>query len=1665
MRPLTRALSAVLGTSLCFSGMATLTALPAQANPAGTGLVINEVYGAGGNTGAAYNADFVELLNPTGMAIDLSGLALHYRSASGGSGGAPFALSGSVPAGKTWLVRMSAAGTVGAALPTPDAVASPAFAMAAAGGQVALQQGTTVIATSGNTAGVTGLVDFVGASGATSFEGAAGPAATAAASINRTSGRDTDANNADFTTAAPTPTASGAGEPPAPAPLSATDPGDRTATVGDPIAAITLSANGGTAPYSFSASALPAGLALSGDRISGTPTEVGTTTVTVTATDASGATASTEFVLTITAQVGPLPIADVQGDTNTSPVANTVVTTEGVVTSLYATGGFNGFGIQTPGEDTTPGRSDGLFVFTGANTASLTAGLEIGDSVRVRGTAKEFNGLTELDVVAGTVTEIASLGTPVANPSLPGTTCILPGTDCPNPAQLDQVREEFESEIFQPSGDYTVTDVYDGSATNPPNASSSSFFGEIGLAANSEQPLVAPTEVIDAQDTAAIAARTAWNNAHRVVLDDGSSTTYWNTSNTAAGKDSPLPWLTADHHVRVGARATFTQPVVLDYRFGWKVQPVTPVVGTGAGQVDFVQNRPAAPAPVGGDVKLATFNVLNFFTTLGVEYGGCSAYVDRAGAPVAVHTCPGTGPRGAWDAVNFERQKAKIVSAINALTADVVSIEEVENSLVVDGHERDEAMAALVAALNADAGAGTWDYVRSPAEASETANVAEQDVIRTGFIFKPEAVTTVGEADMLFGTTAFANAREPFAQVFKPVGGRDDAAFAVIVNHFKSKGSGTNDGTGQGNANPDRVAQAQALATYAGEFAASRNVEAVFLTGDFNAYSAEDPIQALEAAGFDALETPGKYSYSFDGASGSLDHVLVNAAAAGRVAGQDIWEINANETVFNQYSRHNYVGTDLYAANPFGASDHNPEVVGISTPAPPAPVDVQILGTNDFHGRLLADGANAAGAAVLSGAVKQLRAQNPHTVFAAAGDLIGASTFESFIQNDEPTIAALNEAGLEVSAAGNHEFDQGYEDFVGRVQDHASWEYIAANVTEPAGRDDLAETWTKDVGGVTVGFVGAVTEELPSLVSPGGIEGVTVTDIVEATNAAAARLKADGADLVVLLVHEGSPVTSCTSPNFTDPATVWGNITQNTSDDVDAIVSGHTHLAYNCSFPVQAWADGGRTVTERPVVSAGQYGTNLNKLVFTVDPTTGAVQAKTQAVLSLTTGAWPADPAVATIVNDAKAQADVLGARVLGQIAGPFSRAKLADGVTENRGGESTLGNLVAEVQRWATEKPESGAAQIAFMNPGGLRADMAGTPTPATDDGDVRDLTYKQAAVVQPFANTLVNLDLTGAQLKSVLEQQWQRDAAGNVPSRPFLRLGVSDGFTYTYDESPVTVNGVATFAGTVTGMWLDGEPIDPAATYSVTVNSFLASGGDNFRAFAGGTGKADTGKIDLQEMVDYLAAHTATAPLAVDSSQRGVEVDGVASSYDAGAPVDLSVSSWSLSAPVDRRDSEVVVKLGGTLLGTAPLDNTIGSTPYDATGKATIHVTLPASTPAGAAVLRLEGATTGTVVRVPLTVTAPRVENLTLPVISGAPKVGGRLTATPGTWSPSGAVSWQWLADGVAIPGATTSSLKVAQAQVGKRISVRVTVAVPDHRDGVATSEETAPVTKGNK
>jgi predicted extracellular nuclease/2',3'-cyclic-nucleotide 2'-phosphodiesterase (5'-nucleotidase family) len=1562
-------LSALVTAALAVGGFQTFLAPAPAAEAASTGLVIKEVYGAGGNAGAVYNADFVELYNPQSTPVSMNGLFVQYRSNGNGVGGTQALPDRTLPPGEHFLVQMSAAGSTGASLPQPNLVASPSINMAAAGGQIIL--GTATSYGTGNLVGAPGVVDAFGTSGASSYEAAPAPAvATASQSLNRSAtGGDTDNNASDFSLGAPTPTPA----------YSFINPGVVRVVVGQP-ANVSLSAVGGTAPYTWQISGLPAGLSGSSTGvITGTPTTVGVSTVQATVTDSSNPakTDSGTFTLRVNPAAGATnTIAEIQGTGDETPFYGQSVKTSGVVTAAYPTGGLNGFYIQKPGADTA-NASDAVFVFGGNGFSGYPA---VGSSVEVTGTATEFNGLTE--ITGPTVTPIADLGAVTPKTQVPGTNCGVGA--CKSASALDVDREAVEGELFQPTAPWTVTDVYDGGPYYSNGSNGSNEVGEIGLAADRTTALVAPTEVVDAQNVTARAARTAYNDAHRIILDDGSSVNYSSTT------DQPLPWMTKTYVPRVGAAVTFPKPVVFSWGFGaWRVLPQSRVVGAPtADQPQIAQTRAQnlAPAAVPGDVKLATFNVLNFFPTTGEEFAAtagntCTYYNDRAGDPVTVNTCNPNGPRGAANAANLQRQRDKIVSAINTADADIVSLEELENS-VKFGKSRDFAIGELVNALNA-ATPNKWDYAPSPAVLPPT---SQQDVIRTGFIYQPARIDLVGDSVVLSDQSddatnqPFADAREPLAQAFKKVGQPNDKAFAVIVNHFKSKGSGTPDPDGQGNANDRRVLQAQTLVTFADSFKSLRSVDKVFLVGDFNAYSKEDPIQVLEAAGYTNLESttdPSEKSYNFDGQIGSLDHVLANDAADQAVRGVDIWPINSYESVYYEYSRYNYNATDLYDAGPFRSSDHNPEIVGFST-SEPATRDIQILGTNDFHGRLQNDtSAATAGAAVLAGAVKKLRGQNPDTVFAAAGDLIGASTFESFIAKDKPAIDALNSAGLEVSAAGNHEFDQGYDDLVNRVMKPASadnpyggagWQYIADNVRfKSNNRHALAPTWTKMFGNVKVGFVGAVTEHLPELVSPSGISQIKVTDIVAETNDAADELKRNGADIVVLLVHEGAAGTDCTTMDD-DPTSDFGSIIAGVDENVDAIISGHTHLAYDCSFTVPEWVAQNRAVKERPVVSAGQYGMALNKLVFTVDTSTGAVTAKSQALLPLKVGtsgsafSYPVDGPTQDIVDAAVADAAVLGAKPLGQVSGGFYRAKLADQSTENRGAESSLGNLVAEVQRWATSTPEAGAAQIAFMNPGGLRADMTGTGTGAFP----RTLTYQQAATVQPFANTLVNMDLTGAQIKTVLEQQWQATTA----ARPFLKLGISKGFTYT--ATPPPANAPAGTKGTVTGMWLDGVPIGMSSVYSVTVNSFLASGGDGFAELANGAGKQDTGKTDLQAMVDYMAQFgSGSNAVAPDYRQNGVNVTfpaGAPASYAAGDHVRMEISGWSMTNTADLKDDEVTIKLGDTALGSVPLTNTPQAAlpGFDVTGTASVDVVLPQGLSSGTTTLTLVGAKTGTSVPV---------------------------------------------------------------------------------------------------
>lgn len=1248
-------------------------------------------------------------------------------------------------------------------------------------------------------------------------------------------------------------------------------------------------------------------------------------------------------------------IAEVQGATDVSPLNGQTVQVEGVVTADYRTGGYKGIVIQTQGSggatDATPGASDGVFVFLNA----LAPTLAIGDLVSVTGSVSEYFGQTQINPAAAADVEVltAGVGIPAVTP-LPVT---VQGAD----------REQYENMYVAPEGTYRL-------------ASSHQLFNFGALWLNAGDALaVKSTETTRPGDAAA--AITAANRANRILLDDG-----WSIQVSNNGHPGEQPYFTKDTVVRNGDTVDFgDNGYVLQWGFNdWRLQPVVPIDDSSSAdlKVGFEATNPrteSAPT-VGGDVQVASFNVYNYFTTLKSE---------------------NSNARGAANAAQFAIQKSKIVAAINGLDADIVSLMEIENSVKL-GKPIDTALKDLVAGLNADAGSDVWGYVPTPAALN---NAATTDFITNAIIYKKDAVKRVGDSITVTDETVWGNAREPIAQAFDI----DGRVVTVVANHLKSKsppeGAGAEPADGQGFFNADRVKQANAILAFTDQLEQTTGSGDMLLIGDFNAYGKEDPIDVFTSNGWSDLvadKASGQYTYSFDGELGSLDHVIASPSLASSITGAGVWGINSPE-----WSDRGYAYGATESGTPYRSSDHDPIIVGVSAEIPPVSIDVVTV--NDFHGRIEADGA-AAGAAVLAGAVKQFREANPNTIFAGAGDLIGASTFTSFINDDNPTIDALNAAGLDVSAAGNHEFDQGWEDLRDRVQERADWEYISSNVfVTETGEPALAPAWVKELDGVRVGFVGAVTEDLDSLVSPEGIKDLEVRSIVDSVNAVADDLR-DGdesngeADVVILLVHEGA---SSVALDSITPDSPLGEIVYGVDDDVDAIVSAHTHLAYN------------HVIDGRPVVSAGQYGENLGLMNIKVDPKTKDLISITNEIKPLTAAGkplYPAVPEVADIVAKAKAEADVLGAIKVGDITADFNRARQSDGKTENRGGESTIGNFVADVQKWST------GADVAIMNPGGIRANLTYASAGASDpDGNV---TYREAATVQPFANTLVTLTLTGAQLKGVLEEQWQ--PAGSA--RPFLKLGVSEGLVYAYD--PAAAQG-----SRITSITLNGAALDPAANYTVAANSFLAAGGDNFFTFKEGTGKRDTGKVDLQSMVDWFDANKTASP---DYAQRAVGVavsPADADGYSAGDQVTVSLSSLAFSAG-EPAPGEVSLSLGGTQLAAGAVDPAVVDT-TDEGGRASLTFTVPSGV-FGEQVLTVAVAGTGTTVQVPFTIAGEEQFAGTIALGSSKVTAGKSLKVTGEGYVPGETVS-------IELRPKKGKPVQVGTVQVGADGTFSTSVTVP--------------------
>lgn len=506
-------------------------------------------------------------------------------------------------------------------------------------------------------------------------------------------------------------------------------------------------------------------------------------------------------------------------------------------------------------------------------------------------------------------------------------------------------------------------------------------------------------------------------------------------------------------------------------------------------------------------------------------------------------------------------------------------------------------------------------------------------------------------------------------------------------------------------------------------------------------------------------------------------------------------------------------------------------VAALATTAAPAFAQTDTTSTftisniTDFHG-YWQETKRVPGAAKLKCSIDKAAEGKTH-ILTSSGDNIGASPFASMLLEDQPTLDILNLMKVQVSAVGNHELDKGAEDFSTRVVESAGFDYLAANAETLKGAKDYV---VKDLDGAKVAFVGTITADMPNLVNPDSIAGITWNDPVKATNNLAKKLKETGeADVVVALVHEG------------------GIKADQFSKDVDIAFLGHSHqkVLQQDALPL--------------LIQAGEYGKNLANVEVTYDKATKKVTFGNVELLDADAirACDTPQPEIDAIVNDAAAKASVEGDKVVGTADADFYRAGDK---------ESQLNNFIANVTRIGVGNNSSVKPDLAVMNAGGVRAEL--------EKGDV---TYAEAFAIQPFGGENTYVELKGSDVVAALEQQWRDDK-----DRPMFPLGVSDNVSYTYDPT-------APVGAKVTSVTIDGAPLDPNKTYIVAGSTFILGGGDSFEAFTRGTKPVNLGYVDLNALVEFLASDQKKTPR---TSQSNVGVH-IPAPLKAGEKATIELSS----------------------------------------------------------------------------------------------------------------------------------------------------------------------------
>jgi predicted extracellular nuclease len=942
----------LLAITMLLAGLMPRAAQPVKASA--SGLVISQVYGGGGNSGATYTHDFVELFNAGSSNVSLNGLSVQYASATGAftAGSKADLPNVSLQPGQYFLIQM-AAGTGGSQpLPTPDLVGSSN--MSGTAGKVALVNGTTLIScggTAGNCASDTSIIDLVGfGTTANNYEGSGPtPAPSNTNSVRRLDGgcTDTDNNSADFeaitayqtgnprnTSTTLAPCGSPVDNPPA---VSSTTPANGASNVAlNSTISITFNEAVTTSASAFNLTCTTGGVrtfAFGGSGASYTLTpdtnllDSDSCTVTVSAagvTDLDGTpdnmaadyTFSFSTVAPLVCGSAPDKIYELQENGSKYGLGGSF-TVDGVVTySRLGIGGINGFYIQDPVGDGNPNTSDAIFVF---DPAPVVLNVNVGDYVRITGTVSEFaQNFSDLQAGVTSVTETQfniTAGELCTNSaSITPTVVTLPFSS------LDE-QERYEGMLVTFNQTLYVTEMFQLGR-----------YGEVSLSLGGR--LFQPTNYLT--PGAAAITQQQLNNRSRIILDDANKNQNvdpivfpqpagLSASNTLRHGDSvaSVTGVYVQNNARTGnGTSTNLNP------FRYRLYPTSPVT--------FIPTnpRPTSAPNVGGSIKVASFNLLNYFNT----FTGC--YLNGG---FATGNC-----RGAENATEFTRQRNKTIAAILKMNAAVLGVNELENDVVNDNGGSNGATIAmqdLVDGLNAATAPGTYAYI-------DTGRIGS-DAIRVGLIYQPALVTPVGGFAVLDNVDPFnRNTRPPLAQTFQEISSGE--RFTVVVNHFKSKGScpsnptidptyGANHDTGDGQGcwNADRLRAANELRSWIATNAYFTDPD-VLIMGDLNSYAAEDPITYFLSNGWTNLIAhfvgAGNvaYSYVFDGQSGYLDHMLANPTLLSQVSGAADYHINADEpSVLDYNTNFKTAGqqVSLYAADEFRTSDHDPVILGLNLTA------------------------------------------------------------------------------------------------------------------------------------------------------------------------------------------------------------------------------------------------------------------------------------------------------------------------------------------------------------------------------------------------------------------------------------------------------------------------------------------------------------------------------------------------------------------------------------------------------------------------------------------------------------------------------------------------------------------------------------------------------------